>query len=128
MNLSPAGKPWKTVIPTGGLRKLPIYPLDLLLRLRAASRGINSGISVWPGAMHAPSARQTSSGGEHRCGSQLPWVSRQEGRGGMVGRSAGLWKHLLCRHPPLWRNLCLSANSQGRAPDWSLSSQWAGWY
>ena len=33
--------------------------------------------------MHAPTARQRSSGGEHRCGSYLPWVSRQEGRGDM---------------------------------------------
>lgn len=52
------GNPGKQKSSQPGAEEAAYYPLDLLLRLRAYTRGISSGISVWPGAMHAPSARQ----------------------------------------------------------------------
>ena len=122
------GNPGKQSRPSWGLRKLAIYPLDLLTRLRAASRGVNSlallsGLELCMLPLPDRSPQVESTGVAPSCPG---WADRRvEGTccwGGVA------WKHLLCMHPPLWRNLCLSANSQGRAPDWSLSSQWAGWY
>ena len=45
----------------------------------------------------------------------------------MEGLCEGHGQHLLQAPTPAEESVSLSSDSQGRAPDWLLSSQWAGW-